>query len=58
MVYDHGLEVLDDVPVQLLKVYPEFAVAVSVMAVPAKYSPDAHPTEFEGEAVAEAPPEE
>jgi hypothetical protein len=56
IVYDHGFELLDDVPVQLLNKYPEPAVAVRVIAVPDTYEPEEHPTELAGEAVAEAPP--
>jgi hypothetical protein len=56
IVYDHGFELLDDVPVQLLNTFPEVAVAVSVIEVPGAYEPAEHPAELVGEAAAEAPP--
>jgi hypothetical protein len=53
----HGLELLEYVPAQLLKAFPVVAVAVSVGVEPHRKLPEEHPTEFAGEAVAEAPPE-
>ena len=37
IVYDHGFELLDDVPVQLWKVSPALGVAVRVIAAPDTY---------------------
>jgi hypothetical protein len=34
IVYDHGFELLDEVPVQLLNTFPEAAVAVRVVDAP------------------------
>jgi IMP dehydrogenase/GMP reductase len=56
ILYVHGFMLFEDVPVQPVKVFPVIAVAVSVGVAPAMNLPREHPTEFAGEAVAEAPP--
>ena len=56
IVYDHGFALLDDVPAQLWKVSPELAAAASVIAAPDTYWTEEHPTEFDGDTVADAPP--
>jgi hypothetical protein len=53
----HWFELPEHAPVQLLKVYPEPAVAVSVIDAPDMKLPVEHPGELVGEADTEEPAE-